>query len=56
VVLWFLAGRVLRRRTIRPAEASFYDRRVVPWISRIERTWEPPLGQSLLAVGKRRGP
>jgi len=56
VVLWFLAGRVLRRRTIRPEEASFYDRRVVPWISRIERTWEPPLGQSLLAVGKRRGP
>jgi len=53
VALWFLAGRVIHRRTIRPTEARLYDRWVVPLISRLERRWEPPLGQSLLVVGKK---
>ena len=53
VVAWFLAGRVLRRETIRPADVRVYDRWVVPWLSRLERLWETPLGQNLLAVGKR---
>jgi hypothetical protein len=53
IFTWFLAGRVLRRRTLRPAQVRLYDRWVVPWISKAERLWEPPLGQSLLAIGRK---
>jgi SAM-dependent methyltransferase len=53
VVTWFLAGRVLRRDTIKPGDVRFYDRWVVPCASRLERLWEPPLGQSLLAVARK---
>jgi len=53
VVLWFLLGRVLRRKTIRPAGVKLYDRLVIPWLSRLERRWEPPLGQNLLAIGQK---
>lgn len=53
IVTWFLAGRVLRRKTIRPSQVRIYDRWVVPWVSKLERRWQPPLGQSLLAVGRK---
>ncbi|HMD96243.1 MAG TPA: class I SAM-dependent methyltransferase [Terriglobia bacterium] len=53
VALWFLLGRVLRRKTIRPAGVKLYDRLVIPWLSRVERLWEPPLGQNLLAIGQK---
>jgi len=52
VVLWFVAGRVLRRRTLGRAGVALYDRWVVPWIARVEKRWEPPVGQSILAVAK----
>ncbi len=50
VVSWFLAGRVLRRRTLRPQEVRLYERWIIPWVSRLERRWEPPVGQSLIAI------
>jgi SAM-dependent methyltransferase len=53
VISWFLLGKVLRRKTIRPGGVKLYDRWVVPWLSRLERRWEPPLGQNLLAIGQK---
>ena len=53
LVTWFLAGKVLRRDTIKPVDVRFYDRWVVPCASKLERLWEPPLGQSLLAVARK---
>jgi SAM-dependent methyltransferase len=50
VATWFVAGKVFRRTTLRPRDVRLYDRCVVPWVTRIERTWEPPLGQSLVGV------
>jgi SAM-dependent methyltransferase len=54
VVTWFVAGRVLKRRTLQRQDVGLYERWVAPWISRLERRWEPPIGQSLLAVARRR--
>jgi spermidine synthase len=53
IVTWFLAGRVLRRRTLQPAQVRLYDRWMVPWVSKVEQWWEPPLGQSLLAIARK---
>jgi SAM-dependent methyltransferase len=53
VASWFLLGRVLRRKTLRPVGVKLYDRLVIPWLSRLERLWEPPLGQNLLAIGQK---
>jgi SAM-dependent methyltransferase len=50
VATWFAAGRLLNKNTVRASEVRFYDRWIVPVSSRIERRWEPPMGQSLLAV------
>ncbi len=49
---WFLASRVLRRRTITANEVRAFDRWIIPWVARLESVWKPPLGQSLLAVGE----
>ena len=53
VVPWFVAGRVLRRRTLSARSVALYDRLVTPWTRRLERRIRPPLGQSLLAVALR---
>lgn len=53
VASWLLAGRILRRTTLRSNDVCLYDRLVVPWCSRLERVWEPPIGQSLVAVGRK---
>ena len=50
VLSWFLAGRVMRRTTLRASDVQLYDRLIVPWLSRIERRVRPPLGQSLIAI------
>ena len=52
VVTWFLAGKVLRRTTITRFDVTVYDRFVVPWLSHAERLVSPPIGQSLIAVGR----
>jgi len=53
VFAWFIAGKVLGKTSLRVRDTRLYDRWVVPWISTLERYWEPPLGQSLLAVARR---
>lgn len=53
VITWFLAGKVLRRSTLRPRDVRLYDQWGVPWISRLERRWEPPIGQSLIAIARK---
>lgn len=50
VASWFLAGKVLRRKTLGSSSVLFYDRCVVPVVRRIEERRKPPLGQSLIAV------
>lgn len=53
VVAWFVAGKVLKQTTVRPAQVWLYDRMVVPWVSLLEKVWQPPFGQSLLAVARK---
>jgi len=50
VVTWYFAGKVLRRKTLLPRDIRLYDRWLVPWISKLEQRWEPPIGQSLIAI------
>jgi glycosyltransferase involved in cell wall biosynthesis len=47
---WFLNARLLRRRTVPGVQARLNDR-LVPLL-RLERRLHPPIGMSLLAVGK----
>jgi SAM-dependent methyltransferase len=53
VMAWWVTGTLLRRTTLRPASVRAYDRWVVPWLAKLEDVWEPPIGQSLLAVAER---
>jgi SAM-dependent methyltransferase len=50
VASWFIAAKLLRLKSLEPADVRFYDRWVVPWCSKLEDLWPPPIGQSLLAV------
>lgn len=50
IASWFLAGRIMRQTTLRPAQVRWYDRWVIPWSFKLEQICAPPLGQSLLAV------
>jgi SAM-dependent methyltransferase len=50
VASWFIAAKLLRLKTLEIADVRFYDRWVVPWCSKLEGLWPPPIGQSLLAV------
>ncbi|MEO8620473.1 MAG: class I SAM-dependent methyltransferase [bacterium] len=54
VVPWFLLGRVFRRRSLTKAAVRAYDALAIPWLSRLERRWTPPFGQSLLMVAEPR--
>ncbi len=55
IVGWFLTGRVLRRRTLKSYYVRLYDQWIIPWLSRLEGRWEPPCGQSLIAVAYKQG-
>jgi glycosyltransferase involved in cell wall biosynthesis len=50
---WYLNGRVLQRRSVPGVQARLNDR-LVPLL-RLERRLRPPLGMSLLAVGRVKG-
>jgi glycosyltransferase involved in cell wall biosynthesis len=50
---WYLNGRVFRRRSVPGVQARLNDR-LVPLL-RLERRLRPPIGMSLLAVGRRKG-
>lgn len=53
VAAWFVAGRVLNRTTLGRNQVRFYDRWVIPWLSRIEKIVHPPVGQSLFLIARR---
>ena len=50
IASWFLAGRVFGQKTLKPRQVRWYDRWIIPWSLRLEEIWEPPIGQSLIAV------
>ncbi len=52
---WFLNNRVLRIGGESPRQVRFYDRFVVPWLSRLEAVMRPPFGMSLIGVGGKEG-
>ena len=49
---WWFYGKVLRRKSLRPKDAVLYDKIAVPVLRRLETLWEPPFGQSVLAVAR----
>lgn len=53
VAAWFVAGRVLGRTTLGRGQVRFYDRWVIPWLSRVEKIIHPPVGQSLFLIARR---
>ena len=55
VLPWLVAGRMLRRKTIAPGAVAFADRTLIPLTAILERWISPPLGQSVMAVARKRG-
>lgn len=53
VLPWWLAGRLLRGRTLAPGAVRFYDRFVLPLVAWLEDRFPPPLGQNLLLIARR---
>jgi hypothetical protein len=53
IAAWFMAGKVLKKTSIAPADAKAYDRLVVPWISRLEQLVPPPIGSNIIAIATR---
>lgn len=47
---WWMNARVFRREAQSERQIAFFDRWVVPWMSRLEAIVPPPFGQSLFAV------
>lgn len=54
VAAWGLYSRLLKRKSVEAGDVRFYDRWVIPSLSKIEGWVEPPIGQSLLAVAQTR--
>lgn len=54
IIPWFVAGKMLRRTSIGGAEARLYDRFVVPVAAAIEDRISPPIGQSLIAIARKK--
>jgi len=52
VIPWFVLGRIMHRATLRGWEVRLYDRLAIPLLSRLERRFPPPLGQSLFVVAE----
>jgi SAM-dependent methyltransferase len=52
VLSWFIAGRILRQRTLDSRSVSLYDRLIVPPVAWIETLLPPPIGQSLLVIAR----
>ena len=53
VFSWFVAGRICRWTTLRSRDIQLYDRWVMPWVARVEQRFEPPIGQSIVAVARK---
>ena len=54
VAAWFASGRIMQRTTLGRGQVRFYDRFVVPALRQIETRLKPPIGQSLLAIARKR--
>ena len=50
---WLLNNRVLRRRQESRDQVVFFDRFIVPLVERLERVIAPPIGMSLIAIGRK---
>ena len=50
---WLLTGKVFRRTTLKSRYVRWYDRWIIPWLSKLEGRWEPPFGQSLIAIAQK---
>jgi len=53
IVTWFVAGRVLRVKSVRRSVVQRYDRWIMPWLSKVEQRWAPPIGQGLVAIARK---
>jgi SAM-dependent methyltransferase len=49
----YVIGKVRRQQETGHEQVRFYDQRVVPVLSRVERLVDPPFGQSLVVVGRK---
>ncbi len=49
----YVIGRVRKQQETGQSQVRFYDRYVVPLLSRAERVVAPPFGQSLIVVGRK---
>ncbi|HEY8599491.1 MAG TPA: class I SAM-dependent methyltransferase [Thermomicrobiales bacterium] len=49
----YVIGKVRRQQETGHGQVRFYDQRVVPVLSRMERLVAPPFGQSLVVVGRK---
>jgi SAM-dependent methyltransferase len=54
VAAWFVSGRIFHRTTLGRGQVRFYDRCVIPVLRQIETRFRPPIGQSILAIARRR--
>jgi SAM-dependent methyltransferase len=50
---WWIKYCLLRSVTMEPASVRFYDRFIVPAVSRIESVIRPPLGKNLIVVAEK---
>ena len=47
---WWANARIFHRDAQSESQIEFFDRRIVPLLSRLERGFEPPFGQSIFTV------
>lgn len=52
VVTWFINGRVIRCKKFNPRVCGVLDK-VVPFLSKLENCYKPPIGQSLICIARR---
>jgi SAM-dependent methyltransferase len=52
-VAWLVLARLLRRTPTQGTPVKVFDRYFVPVLERLERRWQPPFGQSVLAIATR---
>jgi len=50
---WYFTAKILQRTTIPASSVQFYDRVVIPVVRRLEAVVTPPIGQNLVAVGRK---
>jgi SAM-dependent methyltransferase len=51
---WFYNNRLVHRKEESTKQVVFFDRAIVPWLSRIEKRVRPPFGLSLVSISRKR--